>query len=157
MPFKNAIFSFIFYLFPIVTIAQNLQSSGQQEVYNTIILISKAWAHNNLDTLEKYLQKDYVHTDVRGQILDRTSWLNYVKDRKEKNVTNPDLEFKDVKITIYNDFAFVTGINIFSGQAYTTNDNNSNKPRRLRFTQVLKKEGNIWKRLLFQATYIDTM
>lgn len=135
--------------------AQDLDSKDKKEVYQTIVLVGTAWTHNNLDTLDKYIHKDYVHTDVRGEVFSRAAWLNYVKDRKEKGVSNPGVEFEDIKITIFHEFAFVTGINTFSGQAYTSNDTNSNKPRKLRFTQVLIKENNIWKRLLFQATYIE--
>ncbi len=91
-----------------------------------------------------------------GEVLSRAAWLSYVKDRKDKGVSNPGVEFDDVKITVYNEFAFVVGINTFSGQAYTSNDGNNNKPRKLRFTQALKKENNIWKRILFQATYIES-
>lgn len=136
--------------------AQNQFSGDKREVYRTVILIGTAWTQNNLDTLEKYIHKDYLHTDVRGEILTRTAWLSYVKDRKEKAVTNPNVEFEEIKINIYRDFAFVTGINAFSGQGYTSNDNGSDKPRKLRFTQVLKKENHIWKRILFQATYIES-
>jgi ketosteroid isomerase-like protein len=146
---------FFFFFSPTIIGAQNLNSKDQKEVYNTIVLIGNAWTQNNLDTLEKYIHKDYAHTDVKGQILNKTSWLDYVKDRKEKNIKNPGLEFEDIKITIYKDIAFVTGINSFSGQAFTVNDNSGNKPRRLRFTQVLKKEDKVWKRILFQATYLE--
>lgn len=145
----------LFLIAPTIIKAQNLDSKDQKEVYNTIVLIGIAWTQNNLDTLEKYIHKDYVHTDVRGQILNKSSWLDYVKDRKEKSVKNPSLDFEDIKITIYNDIALVTGINSFSGQAFTTNDSNTNKPRKLRFTQVLKKDNNVWKRIMFQATYIE--
>jgi hypothetical protein len=92
---------------------------------------------------------------IRGQILNKTSWLDYVKDRKQKNINNPSLEFADIKIAIYQDIALVTGINSFSGQAFTANDNNNNKLQKLRFTQVLKKENNVWKRIMFQAIYIE--
>ena len=143
-------------VFPHITKSQEINSKDQRDVYKTIVLISKAWTQNNLDTLEKYLEKDYVHTDVRGQILTRTSWLNYVKDRKEKNVTNPDVEFDEVKVTVYKEFAFATGINTFIGPAFTSNDKNTNKVQKIRFTQVLKRDKNLWKRLMFQATYIDT-
>lgn len=136
--------------------AQNHLSGNKKEVYRTIILIGTAWTQNNLDTLEKYIHNDYVHTDVRGEILTRATWLSYVKDRKDKGVSNPNVEFEDIQINIYRDFAFVTGINAFSGQAYTSNDKGSDKPRKLRFTQVLKKENNIWKRILFQGTYIES-
>jgi Domain of unknown function (DUF4440) len=141
---------------PCIAKSQELKTKDQNEVYKIIVLISKAWTQNNLDTLDKYLDRDYVHTDVRGQILNRVSWLNYVKDRKDKNVTNPDVEFDEVKVTVYKEFAFATGINTFIGPAYTSNDKNANKIQKIRFTQVLKREKNLWKRLMFQATYIDT-
>lgn len=155
MPIKKLIILCAIITLPFITQSQELNTKAQQDVYKTIVLIGKAWTQNNLDTLEKYLEKDYVHTDVRGQILNRTSWLSYVKDRKDKNVTNPTVEFEDVKITLYKEFAFVTGINTFVGQAYTSNDKNANKTQKIRFTQVLKREHAIWKRLMFQATYID--
>jgi ketosteroid isomerase-like protein len=146
---------FCFFITPAVIKSQSLNSKVQDEVYNTIILIGNAWTQNNLDSLEKYIDKDYVHTDVHGQILNKISWLNYLKDRKEKNVNNPSLEFEEIKIAIHQDIALVTGINSFSGQAFTTNDKNTNKARKLRFTQVLKKEKDAWKRIMFQATYIE--
>jgi len=127
----------------------------QTEVNKTIRLIGRAWSENNLDTLEKYIDADYKHTDVRGQLLDRKTWLAYVAGRKEKHVVNPDIEFDGTVIQINGDFAFVTGINSFSGNAYTPTDANPQKQKKLRYTQVLKKENGIWKRLLFQATYIE--
>ena len=104
--------------------------------------------------MEKYIAPGYLHTDVRGQLLDRTSWLNYIKDRKLKSVTNPNIEFDSVKITIHDDIAFVTGINIFSGSAYSDDKIKAKTSQRIRFTQVLKKQNDIWQRILFQATYI---
>ena len=136
--------------------SQTAETNDQEEVSRTISLISNAWSQNNLDTLEKYISKDYKHTDVRSDMLDRATWLSFVKERKEKNIRNSDIVFEDTQIKIYNDFAFVTGINAFSGQAYVSNDSGSQKPRRLRYTQVLRKENNIWKRLIFQATYIES-
>ncbi|MHA4810013.1 nuclear transport factor 2 family protein [Flavitalea flava] len=141
--------------FPVVTYAQEFNSKKEKEVYNTIVLIGKAWTENNLDTLEKYIAKDYLHTDVRGQLLNRISWLIYVKERKQNSVVNPDLEFDSVKITIHKDFAFVTGINVFSGAAFADGKNKANEKKRLRFTQVLNKQNGIWQRILFQATYIS--
>ncbi len=145
----------LIFIFPFATKAQDKSSKDNQEIYNTVILIGNAWTQNNLDTLEKYIHKDYLHTDVTGHILSRADWLGYVKDRKDKNLTNPGLEFKDLHIAVHDDIAFVTGINVFSGAAFTTNDNNAAKSRNLRFTQVLKKENGVWERILFQATYIE--
>ena len=152
---KLTFFFILSFILSISAQAQSLVTSEQKDVYKVIVLIGQSWTQNNLDTLEKYLDKDYVHTDVKGQIQDRASWLKYVKDRKEKNVINPQVSFEDVKIRVHGDVAFATGINGFTGQAYTSNDGNGSKLRKLRFTQVLIKENGIWKRLLFQATYMD--
>jgi ketosteroid isomerase-like protein len=145
-----------FFLLPALSFCQENMTSDQKEIYRTIVLISDSWSQNNLDTLEKYLDRDYVHTDVRGQFLNRSKWLSYVKDRKEKGVVNSSVGFDDVHIEIHGQFAFVTGVNTFSGAAYTGTDNKT-QPRKLRFTQILLKEGNVWKRLKFQATYIDDL
>jgi ketosteroid isomerase-like protein len=142
-------------LSPMITRCQASLSKEQTEVNNTVLAIGKAWSQNNLDTLEKYIDAGYKHTDTRGQVLDRKAWLGYIADRKEKHMVNPDIEFEDTHIQIDGEFAFVTGINMFSGSAYTSNDSNNGKPKKLRYTQVLKKEQGIWKRFLFQATYIE--
>ncbi len=145
-----------FFLLPALSFCQENQTPDQKEIYRTIVLISDSWSRNNLDTLEKYLDKDYVHTDVRGQFLNRSKWLDYVKDRKGKGVVNSGVGFDDVHIEIHGQFAFVTGTNTFSGAAYTGKDKNT-QPKKLRFTQILVKEDNIWKRKIFQATYMDEL
>lgn len=144
------------FVFPVAVKAQKADSTKEKEVYHTIVLIGEAWTKNNLDTLNKYIDANYIHTDTRGQKLDRALWLSYVKDRKDKGLTNPGVSFEKVVISIYGDVAIVTGINMFTGQAYTSNDSTGNGPKKLRFTQVLKKESGTWKRMVFQATYIDT-
>jgi len=145
----------VLFVFPMRLFAQKNDPENENDVYKTIILLGNSWTKNNMDTLEKYIHPDYRHTDVRGQLLDRTSWLSFVKDRKDKGLTNPDLKFDDVIIKIYGDFALVTGINTIVGQTYTSNDNATDTPRKLRFTQVLKLENAVWKRIAFQATYSD--
>ena len=137
---------------PHLTFSQTGHSGEQRAVYNTMLLVGEAWTENNLDTLNKYIDKEYLHTDVRGQVLKREAWFNYIQERKDKGMKNPGLEFEDIDIRVYNDFAFVTGTNIFTGAAFASND--LKDKRKLRFTQVLRKEKQVWKRLLFQATYI---
>jgi ketosteroid isomerase-like protein len=140
---------------PAISHSQNALTREQNEVNKTIFAIGRAWSQNNLDTLEKYIAPGYKHTDVRGQIQDRKTWLGDVAERKVKNVKIPEIEFEGIQIQLDGDFAFVTGINSFSGSSNSPNDPNVQKIKRLRFTQVLKKEEGIWKRLLFQATYIE--
>jgi ketosteroid isomerase-like protein len=145
-----------FLLLPALSFCQENQTPDQKEIYRTIVLISNSWSKNNLDTLEKYLDKDYVHTDVRGQFLNRSKWLGDVKDRKEKGIEFSDVSFEDVHIEVHGEYAFVTGANTFSGSAITGKDNKT-QPKKLRFTQILVKEDNIWKRKMFQATYMDEL
>ncbi len=133
--------------------SNNKQSQDEKEVLHTMVLIGKAWTENNLDTLDKYIDNEYLHTDIRGISLDKKEWFNYIKDRKEKGIINPEIEFKETEIKLYNDLAIVTGINIISGAAYTEKASNDKKTE-LRFTQVLKKDNNTWKRLRFQATTV---
>jgi hypothetical protein len=133
------------------TFSQTAFSDEQKDVYNTIVLIGNAWTENNLDTLSKYIDKEYMHTDVRGQVLKRDPWFESIKERKEQGLKNPGLAFEDIYIRVYKDFAFITGTNTFTGAAFT---NDSKDIHKLRFTQVLRKEKHVWKRLLFQATYI---
>jgi hypothetical protein len=57
----------LFLLFtPTVMKAQNPNLQEQKDVYNTIVLIGNAWTQNDFDTLEKYIHKDYAHTDTRA-------------------------------------------------------------------------------------------
>lgn len=135
--------------------SNNMQSQDEKEVSHTIVLIGKAWTENNLDTLDKYIDNEYLHTDIRGVSLNKQEWLNYIKDRKEKGIKNPEMEFREIEIKVYNNLAIVTGINIFSGAAYTEKVSNDKKTE-LRFTQVLKKDNKTWKRLRFQATVITS-
>jgi ketosteroid isomerase-like protein len=152
--FLHCFLPLLVFLFPQITRSQTSLTNEQVEVNKSVLAIGKAWSQNNLDTLEKYIGADYKHTDVRGQIQDRKVWLGYVADRKEKHEVYL-LEFEDTQIQIDGGFAFVTGINTFSGSSNTSNDPNTSKPKKLRYTQVLRKEQGIWKRFLFQATYIE--
>jgi ketosteroid isomerase-like protein len=136
---------------PALTFSQTMYSGEQRNVYTTVLLIGQAWTENNLDTLNKYIDKDYLHTDVRGQTLNKEAWFKYIRERKEQGIKNPGLKFEDIDIRVYGDFAFVTGVNMFTGAAFA---NDSKDTHKLRFTQVMRKEKQFWKRLLFQATYI---
>ena len=154
-PLFHYIYWFTICLLPVLGKAQAQFSGEQNEVNKTILAIGKGWSDNNLDSLEKYISATYKHTDVRGQVFDRKSWLGYVADRKEKNLTNPGIEFQDTQIQISGDIAVATGINIFNGNTFTSSSTNAAKSIKIRYTQVLKKENGIWKRFIFQATYME--
>ncbi len=135
--------------------SEQSNSQDHSDVYKTIELIAKAWSKNNLDTLNKYIDEEYVHTDINGIRSNKSEWMNYNTDRKENGASNPSLEFSDTEIKFYNGLAIVTGINSFSGPGFTENVSTESKTL-LSFTQVLRKQGAIWKRLRFQATPIKS-
>ena len=142
-------------LTPFAGISQATFSGEQIEVNKTMLAIGKGWSENNMDSLEKYISANYKHTDVRGQVFDRKAWLGSVADRKEKNLTNPNIEFQDTQIQISGEIAIATGINIFNGNTFASGNTTAAKPLKIRYTQVLKKENGVWKRFVFQATYIE--
>src|SRR5882672_10086877 len=95
--------------------SQTVYSGEQRRIYNTILLIGQAWTESNLDTLNKYIDKDYFHTDVKGQALKRDAWFKEIIERKEKGIKYPGIEFEDIDIRVDGDLAFVTGLNTFAG------------------------------------------
>lgn len=133
--------------------AQTHFNPQQKEVYNTIVAIGKAWANNDLSTLEQLISADYVHTDIYGNALQRRQWLDYVKEKKKAGIINSVMDFEDVTINIYGNTALVTGGNIINGQ-FGLGDNN-HQAQKIRFTQVLMKDRGVWKRKLFQATMLN--
>ena len=127
------------------------QSTREQKRIEQIVLrFGEAWATNDLATLDGLLSVDYIHTDFLGRVQNRAQWLDYMKDRKAKNIVNR-MVFEDLQIRIYGDTAVVTGKNIIRG-ALTVPPNDSSTE--IRFTQVLLKKRGGWLRTSFQATVI---
>lgn len=131
--------------------------SAQQQVQQAIRQFGEAWARNDLATLDRMLAPEYLHTDIRGQALNKTEWLAYVKSRKSRGITNADIEFDDVKVHIYGDVAIATGLNRLKGPAYgdeAERGHSQNAIHSLRFTQVWVRRQGRWLRITFQATPI---
>ena len=142
-------------LLPVIGKCQSSFSGEQKEVNESLLKIGKAWSENNLDTLEKYIDVNYSHTDLSGHLLDRKTWLGYVADSKKKNEQNPDIVLEDTHIQIYGEVGIVTGISVFTRSTQSPNDPNAAKTDKIRFTQVFKKENGVWKRIIFQGTIIE--
>jgi ketosteroid isomerase-like protein len=106
----------------------------------------RAYAARDLGALEKLSADDYEQTDVRGGVLNRAQWLEFVHNRKSEMTVECD----SVEVRIYGEAAIVTGNWTYkrSGQV--------DKPGiRSRWTSVWTKSGTDWKRHLFQNTYIN--
>jgi hypothetical protein len=59
----------------------------------------------DLPALEQLTADDYSQIDVRGGLLNRSQWLEYVKNRKSELAVETD----DVRISNYGETSVVTG------------------------------------------------
>jgi ketosteroid isomerase-like protein len=105
-----------------------------------------AYARRDLTTLASLTADDYVQTDVRGVVLTRTEWLDFVRNRKAEL----SIECRDVDVRLYHDVAIVTG-----AWTYTHKTADKNIVTHSRWTAVWTKTPNGWKRHVFQNTYVD--
>jgi len=121
-----------------------------KRIEKAVLKFGDAWAVNDIATLDALLSNDYIHTDFFGRVQNRAQWLDYMKDRKTKGITNR-IVFEDLETRIYGDTAVVTGRNIIKG-ALTVPANDSSTE--IRFTQVLRKMHGDWIRTGFQATAV---
>ena len=120
----------------------------KKRIEHVVVRFGDAWALNDIPTLEGLLSDDYVHTDLFGRVQNRAQWLDYMKDRKAKNITNR-ISFDDVQIRIYDNTAVVTGRNIIKGPLI-----GGEASTEIRFTQVLRRKRGDWIRTGFQATAV---
>jgi uncharacterized protein (TIGR02246 family) len=106
-----------------------------------------AYAKRDVATLDRLTAEDYVQTDVRGGVLNRAQWLNFVRNRKSELMVDCD----SVDVRFYGDAAVVTG-----GWTYTKiEEGKQTATSRSRWTSVWSKSGGSWKRHAFQNTYVN--
>lgn len=106
----------------------------------------QAYARRDLEALERLTADDYSQTDVRGSVLDRSAWLDFVKNRKSELA----IECDDVHVRYYGDAAVVTG-----RWRYTNTREAEKLPTATRWTSVWTRYPEGWKRHAFQNTYIN--
>jgi len=106
----------------------------------------KAYARRDLAALERLSAADYLQTDVRGGVLRKAEWLDFVKNRKSELT----IACEDVSVRRYGDAAVVTGEWI-----YTSHAASGDLVTRSRWTSVWTREPDGWKRHVFQNTYVN--
>lgn len=104
-----------------------------------------AYARRELPILERLTADDYVLTDVRGGVLHRAEWLEFVKNRK----TELTVESDDVHVSYYGSTAVVTG-----RWTYTLKETVDNATSYSRWTSVWTRYPDGWKR---HASRIHTL
>jgi ketosteroid isomerase-like protein len=105
-----------------------------------------AYASRDLPALERLTAEDYVQTDVRGAVLNRAQWLEFVKNRESALTVETD----DVHATYYGAAAVVTG-----HWTYTLTRNEKDAVTYSRWTSVWTRYPDGWKRHAFQNTYVN--
>ena len=105
-----------------------------------------AYAARDLATLEKITADDYVQIDVRGGVLNRVQWLDFVKNRRSELT----VDSADVQVRYYGQAAVVTG-----HWTYTKKENGINVVTYSRWTSVWTRSPEGWKRHAFQNTYVN--
>jgi ketosteroid isomerase-like protein len=106
----------------------------------------QAYARRDLEALERLTAEDYSQTDVRGSVLDRSAWFDFVKSRKSEL----KIECDDIRVRFYGDAAVVTG-----RWRYTMTRDGEKLPTATRWTSVWTRYPEGWKRHAFQNTYIN--
>jgi ketosteroid isomerase-like protein len=121
-------------------------SADTAELTRLAGLAGSAYAARDLDMLDRITADDYVQIDVRGGMLKRAEWLEFVKNRKSELTVITD----DVKVRFYGQAAVVTGHWI-----YTKKENATNVVTESRWTSVWARSPLEWKRHAFQNTYVN--
>lgn len=105
-----------------------------------------AYASRHLPTLERLTADDYIQTDVRGGVLNRSQWLEFVKNRKSELTVESD----NVQVSFYGSAAVVRG-----HWTYTSKSDGKDVTSYSRWTSVWTRYPDGWKRHAFQNTYVN--
>jgi ketosteroid isomerase-like protein len=107
----------------------------------------------DLQSLQSLLAEDYSQTDLRGEVQDRASWLEYFKSVVAAVHSGDAVEvsFEDTKVRAYGNVAVVTGGFTARGQRKGAPLDNA-----ARFTNVWVKRRDAWQLVSYQATPVDT-
>jgi ketosteroid isomerase-like protein len=103
-----------------------------------------AYAARDLASLERISADDYVQTDVRGRVLNRGQWLDFVKNRRSDLTVESD----EVHVRLYGQVAVVTG-------HWTYTRKEDGQVSYSQWTSVWTRFPEGWKRRAFQNTYVN--
>jgi mannose-6-phosphate isomerase-like protein (cupin superfamily)/ketosteroid isomerase-like protein len=116
--------------------------------------MGRAYARQDLATLEELNAEDYAQTDTRGVVVTRAEYPQYVRQRTsnliQNGVSSLSIDCDSIEVRLYGDAAVVTG-----GWTYTTKKDERNVVRRSRWTSMWTRYPKGWKRHAFQNTWVD--
>jgi ketosteroid isomerase-like protein len=126
--------------------AESTVSADTDAVSRAACAAGRAYASRDLATLDWLTARDYVQTDVRGTVLNRAEWMDFVRNRQ----STLSIKCEDVAVRFYGPVAVATG-----AWTYTNHRATDNVVTQSRWTSVWTKENGDWKRHVFQNTYVN--
>jgi len=116
--------------------------------------MGRAYARQDLATLEKLNADDYTQTDTRGVVVTYADYPEYVRQRTadtfKNGVSTLSIDCDSIEVRLYGDAAAVTG-----GWTYTVQKPDGNLVRRSRWTSMWTRYAAGWKRHAFQNTWVN--
>ena len=131
---------------PVAGSPEDNRSSDTVKLTNLATEAGHAYARRDLPALQRLVADDYVQTDVRGGVLNRVQWLEFVKNRKSDLTVETD----DVHVTFYGTVAVVSG-----HWTYSMKREGKDVVTYSRWISVWTRYPDGWKRHVFQNTYVN--
>ncbi len=129
-------------------------AGDEEEVRERVEMFGQAFVRADADALAEMLTDDYVHTNTNGSVLDKETWLTWIRQRhleiESGKISIDHYENEDVEVRLYGKTAVVTGKNISEGVR-------EGEPFRtfLRFTNVWVDMDEAWRRAAFHDSKIS--
>lgn len=124
-------------------------SGADDEVLDAVAAFGQAYRTADVDTLDRLLTEDYVHTNSSSSPIDRTAWLGWVATRRDAIASGRlaiiEYENTDLRVVRHGSMAIVTGRN-----RTVAEEGGDRRTSALRFTMVWVKTEAGWKRAAFQ-------
>jgi ketosteroid isomerase-like protein len=108
--------------------------------------LTEAFKDRDFQTLGKHLADGYALIDPRGGVHGKKQYLKHLTEGTPKV---KDIKETDVKVKVFGDTAFVTGLLHVKGKAEDKEIN-----AEYRWTRVYNKTGDEWRCVLEQHTFV---
>lgn len=133
--------------------APNKNFPHEREIRKLLDEFAQAFAQVDTVVLKNLIADDYIHTNLTGEVLNKSQWLERAKmrhaDIRAGKFKIDHYSYDDIRIRIYGNTAVVTG------QATTTGRQEGKELKwELRFTNVWVKREGRWQRVAFHDSRV---
>jgi ketosteroid isomerase-like protein len=108
--------------------------------------LTEAFKERDVKMIGKHMADEYVMIDPRGGLHEKTKYLKHLAEGTGKA---HDMKETDVKVKVFGDTAFVTGLLHAKGKV-----EDKEVSAEYRWTRVYNKKGGEWQCVLEQHTYV---